>query len=459
MSKKIRNYEKLAQYIFEVVSGNDNIVNASRCATRLRLVLKTSTPEMVETISQMPGVITVVENSGQFQIVIGPHVGEVYDDFIKLANIEESEVVADKGSIINRVIATMSAVFAPFVYILAAGGILQGCLIIAKYFNEGLNASGTFQVLELISWTPFTFLPILIAITASKHFKVNTYIAVACCAALINPTWSEMAGRIADGETIKFLGLSLSETTYGSTVLPPILLVWLLSYLERFLNKYLPEVTRALLIPFLSLIIMVPLTLLIVGPLSNGGAILIADGYNKLVEVAPPVAGILVGGFWQVVVIFGVHWGVTPMCIANFEQYGQDSFQAFQTIAVVAQVGATLGVFFKTRDKSLKNISLSAAVTGLFGITEPAIYGVTLRLKKPFIIGCIAGAIGGLVASLFNSVYYVYAGLPSLLTTVNGISKDNPSSFTGLIIGCAIALIVPIVAMQIIGYDKKIVTK
>ncbi|MGX7031365.1 PTS transporter subunit EIIC [Vagococcus zengguangii] len=456
MSKnKVRDYSKLAKDIFDIVGGNDNIVNVTRCATRLRIVLQNTTPEMVDQVSQLAGVITVVENSGQFQVVIGSHVGEVFNEFSQLANVEENDVTVEKGSILNRIIATMSAVFAPFVYILAAGGILQGCLIIAKYFNESISTTGTFQVLELISWTPFTFLPILIAITASKHFKTNTYIAVACCAALINPTWAEMAARIAGGENLTFLGIALSKTTYGSTVLPPILLVWLLSYLEKALNKYLPEVTRALLIPFLSMVIMVPLTLLVVGPLSNGGAILIADGYNKLVEVAPAVAGMLIGGLWQVVVIFGIHWGVTPMCIANFEQYGQDSFQAFQTIAVVAQVGATLGVFFKTRDKSLKNISLSAAITGFFGITEPSIYGVTLRLKKPFIIGCISGAIGGLVVSFFNSVYYVYAGLPGLLTTVNGISKDNPSSFTGLMIGCAIALILPIVIMQLTGYEKK----
>lgn len=264
-----------------------------------------------------------------------------------------------------------------------------------------------------------------------------------------------MAAQIASGESIKFFGISLSETTYTSTVLPAILLVWLLSYVQRFFEKILPEVIRSLFVPLFCMVIMVPLTLLIVGPLSNGAAVAIADGYNKLVEVAPPLAGALIGGFWQVAVIFGVHWGITPMCLANFEAYGRDSFQAFQTIAVIAQVGAVFGVFLKTRDKEMKKISLSAGITGLFGITEPAIYGVTLRLKRPFLIGCLAGAVGGLVASFFNTYYYAYAGLPGILTSVNALNSDNPSSFIGLMIGSAIALFGSIIAIQVFGTENK----
>lgn len=169
----------------------------------------------------------------------------------------------------------------------------------------------------------------------------------------------------------------------------------------------------------------------------------------------PALAAILVGGIWQVFVIFGVHWGVTPMCLANFANYGCDSFQAFQTCAVIAQAAACFGVFLKTKKADIKNVSLSAGLTGIFGITEPAIYGVTLRLKKPFVCGCIGGAIGALIISFFNTKYYVYAGLPGLLTTVNAMSDANPSSFTGMMIGVLATIIITIVLVQVVGCDEK----
>ncbi|MDP9741531.1 UNVERIFIED_ORG: PTS system beta-glucosides-specific IIC component [Bacillus sp. B2I3] len=455
MGGKVRDYGKLAKDILQAVGGEENVIGATRCATRLRLVLKRSNPKAKEKVGSMPGVITAVENNGQFQVVIGQHVGEVYEEFSSLINIENpDQEVEKKGTVLNRIIATMSAVFAPFVYILAAAGILQGMLIIINLFSDSFVKTGTYQVLSFISWTPFTFLPIFIAITASKHFKTNTYIAVACCAALVSPTWAEMAAKIADGSSITFLGLSLTETVYTSSVLPPLFLVWILSYLERFLNKRINEVVRPLFVPLLCMVIMVPLTILLIGPVTTMGANGIANGYNFLAENAPVLAGAIIGGLWQVVVIFGVHWGVTPMVLANFDLYGRDSFQAYQTIAVVAQVGAVLGIIFKAKSQETRKVSISAAVTGLFGITEPAIYGVTLRFKRPFIFGCISGGIGAIVASFFNPYYFAYAGLPGPLTIVNGINADYPMSIWGILTGSAIAIILPVVLIQIFGYGE-----
>ncbi|ODJ52861.1 hypothetical protein BFR41_10620 [Brochothrix thermosphacta] len=195
--KKVRDYENLANDILEKVGGKENIIKATRCATRLRLVLKTVPLNAVEEITELAGVITVVQSGGQFQVVIGPHVGEVYDYFVKLIDLDTvDEADQPKTSILNRIIATMSAVFAPFVYILAAAGILQGLLIIMKLINPSLQTTGAFKVFDFISWTPFTFLPILIAITAAKHFKTNQFIALACCAALVNPSWALMAAQI-----------------------------------------------------------------------------------------------------------------------------------------------------------------------------------------------------------------------------------------------------------------------
>lgn len=456
MSNSIRDYEKLAVDILEAVGGKENVIKASRCATRLRLVLKETPKDADKKVSKLTGVITVVETGGQFQVVIGMHVGKVFDKLSSLTNLDNSNDEEEpKISILNRVIASMSAVFAPFIYVLAAAGILQGCLILINMVNKSFTSTGTYEVLSFISWTPFTFLPIFIAITASKHFKCNPYIAVACCAALVSPSWAEIASRIAGGEVVTFLGISLAETTYTSSVLPPLFLVWLLSYVEKFIEKKLPDAVKPLFTPFLCMVIMVTITIVIIGPLSDGVATAIANGYNYLYSVAPTVAAAVIGGLWQIVVIFGVHWGVTPMNIANFEMNGMDTFQAFQTMAVIAQVGAVVGVFIKSRSMATKNVALSAGITGIFGITEPSIYGVNLKLKKPFIAGCIAGAVAAVVASLFNTAYYVYAGLPGILTIVNAISDDNPSSIIGMLLGSAIAFFGAIIIVQIIGTAEK----
>ncbi|WP_214854791.1 beta-glucoside-specific PTS transporter subunit IIABC [Exiguobacterium sp. s166] len=456
---KVRDYQQLAHSILEAVGGEDNIISVARCATRLRLVLKRSDAKAKDQVAALPGVITVVESGGQFQVVIGQHVGEVYEAFRPLVSLDDGNsdqgTEAPKGTILNRIIATMSAVFAPFVYILAAAGILQGALILISLVFKDFAATGTYEVFSFISWAPFTFLPIFIAITAANHFKVNQFIAVACSAALVSPTWAEMAGRITSGESISFIGIALSGTTYTSSVLPPLFLVWLLSYLERFLNRTINDVIKPLFVPFFCMVIMVPLTILVIGPITTLGAEGIANGYNYLAENAPALAGLIIGGFWQIIVIFGVHWGVTPMVLANFEQYGRDSFQAYQTIAVIAQVGAVIGVILKTRNTETKKVGISAGLTGIFGITEPAIYGVTLRFKKPFIYGCISGAVGAVVASFFKPYYFAYAGLPGPLTLVNGISSDYPSSIVGLLIGTAIALILPIVLIQILGFGEE----
>ena len=347
-------------------------------------MLKDTPNDANKRVSALTGVITVVENGGQFQVVIGTHVGKVFDKVASELNLEDIEDNdAPKSSILNRVIATMSAVFAPFIYILAAAGILQGGLILINMINPTFQTTGTYEVLSFISWAPFTFLPIFIAITASKHFKCNTFIAVACCCALVSPTWGEIATRISGGEAVKFLGIKLSETTYTSSVLPPLFLVWILSYVERFVEKKLPDVVKSLFTPLICMLVMVPFTIVLIGPVSDELATAIANGYNALYSFALAVAAAVIGGLWQIVVIFGVHWGVTPMCLANYDMYGMDTFQAFQTMAVIAQTGAVIGVFIKARNRETKSVALSSGITGFFGITEPAIYGVNLKLKKP----------------------------------------------------------------------------
>ena len=454
-STKVRDYARLAADIKEQV-GESNIISAAHCATRLRLVLKESpSAEVTRRISEMPAVIQVVEKGGQYQIVIGTHAKDVYEELTKIMKIDESSQAEIRQGIFARIIATMSAVFAPFVYILAAAGLVQGALIIITQLAPAFTETGTYSVLNFISWTPFTFLPVMIAVTASRHFKCNTYIAMWCCLALVNADWGAIAARIAGGEAVRFLAFPMAQTTYTSTVLPPLFLVLVLAYLEHFLDKHLPDVVKAIGVPFLCAIIMVPLTILVIGPVSDAAANGIAVAYNYLAHTVPAIAGALVGGIWEVFVIFGVHWGVTPMNIANFNANGCDTFQAFQTCAVVAQAAACFGVVLKTKKQEIKRVAFSSGLTGVFGITEPAIYGVTLSLKKPFVCSCIGGAIGAVIISLFGTQYYAYAGLPGLLTTVNAISSSNPLSFPGMMIGTLATIIITIGLVMIVGCDEK----
>lgn len=453
----IRDYNKLASDILHEVGGEANINSFTRCATRLRLVLNDTPAEAKSRIQNLPGVIAVVESGGQFQVVIGTHVADVFNALSALIGEDHAGTThKPKTRWLDAVIATMSAVFAPIVYILAAAGILQGLLIVVGLIDADIKTTGTFAILNFMSWTPFAFLPVFIAITAARHFKCNPFIAVLCCCALINPEWSAMAGRIANGETITFLFIPLAKTVYTSSVLPPLFLVWALSWLEKRVEKILPDVVSALFTPLICFVIIVPLTLIVIGPITTWAAMGIASGYNALFAAAPAVAAALIGGIWQIIVIFGVHWGITPVIMANFDTQGYDSFQAYQTIAVIGQMAAVFGVFLKSRNRELKTTSLSAGVTAIFGITEPAIYGVTLRFKKPFICGCIGGAVGAVVASLFGSLYYAYAALPGLFTLVNAISPDAPMSFIGELAGSATAIVLTIILVQFVGFDDPV---
>ncbi|WP_318372516.1 beta-glucoside-specific PTS transporter subunit IIABC [Enterobacter sp.] len=453
----IRDYNKLASDILREVGGEKNINSFTRCATRLRLVLNETPAQAKAQVQKLPGVIAVVESGGQFQVVIGTHVADVFNALSAIIGEDNTgNTSKPKTRWLDAVIGTMSAVFAPIVYILAAAGILQGLLIVVALIDADVKTTGTFEILNFMSWTPFAFLPVFIAITAARHFKCNPFIAVLCCCALINPEWSAMAGRIANGESITFLLIPLAKTVYTSSVLPPLFLVWALSWLEKRVEKAIPDVVSALFTPLICFVIIVPLTLLIIGPVTTWAAMGIASGYNALFAAAPAVAAAVIGGVWQIIVIFGVHWGITPVIMANFDTQGYDSFQAYQTIAVIGQMAAVFGVFLKTRNRELKTTSMSAGITAIFGITEPAIYGVTLRFKKPFICGCIGGAVGAVVASLFGSLYYAYAALPGLFTLVNAISPDAPMSFIGELAGSATAIILTIVLVQFVGFDDPV---
>lgn len=457
MSSKVRDYEKLAGDIIAAVGGKDNISEAAHCATRLRLVLKETPADAKEKVSAMAGVITVVESGGQFQVVIGTHVTDVYKVAAEMLHLENSEEgsKASKG-IAAAVIGAISGCVSPIVYVLAACGLLQGALIIATALYPDVVENTTFQVLTYMSWTPFTYLPVLIALAGSKYFKVDTLLAVLCCCALVNPSWGEIAGRIAAGESLTFMMLPLAETTYTSTVLPPIIVLALLVYVERFFRRHLPEVLQPIFVPLCSYLIMVPATLLVVGPITSGVAHGLSTAFQAFYTHLPWLCAMVFGAFWQVFVIFGVHWTFVPIFLTEFEQVGFSTLQAFCGIAVCAQVGAVFGVWFKSKSKKTKGVAMSAGLTGLFGITEPTIYGITLPLKKPFICACIASAAGSLAASFFGKLYYAFAGLAGLLTVPNAYSAANPTSLTGAAVGTATAIVGAFALVQLVGFEEKV---
>lgn len=394
MAEAVKDYQKLEHDIIRLAGGADNIASAQRCATRLRLVLKNTPGQAEEKIKALPGVITVVQKQGQFQVVIGNHVGDVFEavsaELETNKKTEQEERPKEKENLLNRLLQMISGVFAPVCYVLAAGGLLQGLLIILTMAVPSVTETGVYP-----------------------------------------------------------------EITYTSSVLPPLILVALLSKLEKFLNKHLPELIRSLFTPLICLAALVPLTIVVIGPLiqwlSNG----VAAGYNLLYQMAPPIAGAVAGGVWQVIVIFGIHWGMVPIVIANFAQNGQDTLQIFIQIAVISQMAAAFGVFLKAKDKQLRTDALSAGITGIFGITEPAIYGITLPRKKPFIYGCIWAAIGSAIAAILGATQYVYAGLPGLISVVNSISVENPGSFPACATGAAVTITGTIGSILLFGCEPK----
>lgn len=436
------DYRITAKELVKELGGDANITKVTHCATRLRFTLKDESIVNSSKVTKIPGVITTVQAGGQYQVVIGNHVKDAFNFIMELITVDETQADEShqKIGVFNRIIDVISSIFAPFLYTLAACGILQGILGIFVALNMIDTTGGTYQILNFISWTAFTFLPVLISITASKKFNVNTFVAVVIACALVCPDYINM---VSAGEPVYFLGMRIQLLSYTSSVIPIILSIWIASYVQKFFDKYLPIVVRNLFSPMFTITIMVPLTLLAFGPVGNTIGGVIGDVYNYLYNLSPIVAGLIVGGLWEVLVIFGVHWGITPVTVGNYASLGYDTFTGLQASAVFSQAGAALGVFLKTKDKDMKGVSLSAAITGLFGITEPAIYGVNLRLKKPMICGCIAGAVGGAVGGAFHAVSWGY-NMPGIATIPAYFKAGHTTQFIGFLISIAVSFVLGI---------------
>lgn len=442
---------ELAEKIVAGVGGKENIVSLMHCATRLRFKLKDDTKAYPEELMNTPGIIMIVENGGQFQVVIGNHVHDVYNSVNNIIG-EKTPAVTEtvKGSIVNRFVYVISSIFTPLIGLLAATGILKGGLSVATTFNVLSEQSGTYLILFSASDSLFWFFPIILGYTAGKQFGGNPFVTMVIGGALVHPAVLKVIGE-ADA-AYDFMGIPLTFINYTSSVIPIIFSAWVSSALECKLNGWLPSAVKNFLTPLLCLLVITPLTFMVVGPASTWISELIAQGYLFIYNAVPWLAGAVMGGLWQVFVMFGLHWGLVPLCINNFTVLGYDSMLPLMVPAIMAQVGAALAIFICERDRQKRVVAGSAAITGLFGITEPAVYGVNLPRKYPFVIACLSGALGGSVIGYAQTKVYSF-GMPSIFTFMQTLPPGGVD-FTvwACITGAAISIITAFVITVLFGF-------
>lgn len=415
--------QEIAARVLKAVGGEGNVNSVVHCATRLRFKLKDENKADTAALNADPDVIQVVQSAGQYQVVIGSHVSDVYKDLMAnsgLGNDSDNREKESGGNIFNRLIDIISSIFTPFLGAMAGAGVLKGFLTLAVTMGWLADTSGVYLVLFSIADGLFTFLPIMLAFTAAKKFNTNPFLAVALAMALVHPSITALAGK-----TISFAGLPviIGPSGYTSSVLPIILAVFAQSYVERFFKKVIPSFLQIICVPLAVFLIMAPVTFLVIGPIGTVIGDWLGQGYNAIYAFSPIIAGLLMGSLWQVLVMFGMHWGFVPIMMLNLTQ-GGDTMVPMLLPAVIAQGGAALAVFFLTKNVKLKGLALSSSITTIFGITEPTVYGVTLPLKKPFIAACIGGGIGGAFVAM-NHVKNFTFGLVSMLSLPGFIPAET----------------------------------
>lgn len=448
------DYSKTAASVLKGVGGEENVQSLVHCATRLRFVLRDDTKVDAAAIKATPGVITTAEAGGQFQVVIGNDVPDVYAEIGKISKLGASGTStgaadAPKGNLLNRFISMISAIFTPLLWALAGTGLLKAFLAAAVTFGWMDPATSTYTVLNALSDAFINFLPIALAITAARYFKASEFTSLAIAAALVYPTITPLVGA----PDLNFFGIPFVMVSYVSSVIPVIVIVWLQSHAERFLYATLPSAIRRFVTPMIVVLLAVPLVFVVVGPISAILGGWLAGGIGFVFENAPWLGGAIMGGLWQVFVIFGLHWGLVPLFTLEFQNTGQILLLGPVFAAVLAQAGAVAGVWVRTRNKNLKSLAAPATLSGfLAGITEPAIYGINLPLKKPFTYGIVGGVIGGAVIALggvFSTAFVVPSGLalPALFGNGNMVL---------LAIGLAIAIVLPFVLTVVLGFKDPV---
>lgn len=409
-----KDYTELAQDIVAHVGGKDNIIKLVHCVTRLRFTLKDESKADDDYLKQRDGIVTVVKAGGQYQVVIGNHVPDVYDTVLKVAGIQGeggidvNEGDVPQGNLFDQFIALVSGLFQPILGALSAAGMIKGLVAILAAVGVK-ETSGLYVILNAAGDGFFQFLPVILALTAAKRFKMEQFTALALSFALAYPN---IAASFANGN-VDFLGLPVifPSSSYLQTVLPIILTVWVGSKIEKFFKKIIPDVVKVFVVPFFVILITVPLAYLAIGPVMNWASNLIGVIFTNIYGFSPIVFGILLGALWQVLVMFGLHWGLVPIAILDFSTKGWSTLLVASTAICFAQAGALLNIFLRTKEDKVKQLTIPAFISALFGVTEPAIYGITLPMRTPFIMTCVAGAIQGAFLGFFNTTAYTMGGM------------------------------------------------
>ncbi len=415
------NTKELAKQIFELVGGKENIVTYTHCATRLRFSLVDHKAAQKKELENLSGITAVIESGGQFQVVIGPQVLEVYQELQKILPLSDDvKIKRQKKGVITGLIDILSSVFTPIIYVLAASGMLKGILALLVMLNWLQPTDGTYLVWSAAADAVFYFLPVVLSMTAAKKFGANQYVAVLIGLTLLYPSITAIKEA---GEALSFFNIPITVATFSGSVFPAIFAVALLAWLEKGLNKILPSMVRNFLTPMFSLMILVPITLMLFGPASAWLSEGLNTLYTALYGFSAGLAGAFVGFFFQIITMLGLHWGLLPITFANLEATGFDTFGAFVAPTIVAQGGAALGVFLKTRNRKLKEIASAASIISFFGISEASMYGTNIRFKRPFFIALATSSVGAMVIGFAGSGGIAFA-IPSIMSLPIFMTKN-----------------------------------
>ncbi|MED4227283.1 beta-glucoside-specific PTS transporter subunit IIABC [Neobacillus cucumis] len=443
------DYKKTAISIVELVGGEGNVQNVIHCMTRLRFNLHDQSKVDRKSLEKVPGIMGTNVSGDQFQIIIGNDVPKVYN-----AILDNSSLKADSTNKksqksknpINAIFDVISGVFTPILPAIAGAGMIKGILAIALTFHWLSNTSQVYTILNAIGDGAFYFLPILLAVSAARKFGSNIYVAAAIGAALLHPN---ITALLSAGKPVHFLGLPVTAVTYSSTVIPILLAIWIAAYVEKWVDRIIPSMFKLIFVPTLTLLIVVPVTLIAVGPLGSIIGNWLSAGVGALFDHAGLFAGALLGGTWSLIIMTGMHYAFLPIAMNNIATKGYDVIMPSMFMANMGQAGATFAVSLRSKNKSFKSLAMATSLTAVMGVTEPAMYGVNMRLKKPFIGGLIGGAVGGAYYSALGVKYFILggnAGLPGLASFVG-------DTFVWAALGFPIAFVAGAVAAFIMGFE------
>lgn len=448
-------YEGLAKKIIEKVGGEDNVSNLTHCMTRLRFNLKDNTKASEAEVKKIDGVVGCVNKGGQFQVIIGTHVQDVYEAIQSIGNFSDGDS-SDKSSkddtkLVAKVLDTIAGIFTPIVGALSGAGMVKAILALSTTFKWLTADSQTYYILNFISDSVFYFLPFLLAFSAAKKFKCSPYLAATFAGVLLHPNLTALK---AAGEAVHFLGIPVTMATYSSSVIPIVLIVWFQSYIEKFARKISPNAVKTFLVPLITILVVAPVALIGLGPL---GAILgnyLAKGFTFLNDRASWVVPFLVGTFAPLLVMTGMHYSLASVQVAQRAAMGYGTVLAPGMLSSnMSQAAAVFAVSLRAKNKDLKSLASTSAITAFMGITEPALYGVTLKYKRPLVATMIGGAAAGLYAGISGIKTYA-SGTSSILALPIYIGGDSMSSFYNAIITVIIGAAVAFTVSFILGVKE-----